>query len=275
MFGVVELELVAESPAGEDSTTSAGVGTMELGAAAALSDEWSVEILLEEDDGIKLADAFVTYEPGGGLSVSAGQQGVPFGVYDTNLITDPLTKDLGDTSGVSLVLGGEAGQMTWNLFGLQPEEDGQVGENHGAAVGFGVGGEETEFGLDVSWINGVANAMDVQGMAVSARGSLGPASALVEYVTALEAPDGEATPTAWHAEAAYGFDLMGREATLAIAAGGTEDGEAAELAETLMLLGISVGIADGVGIGLEWSQSEAYGADDADAAVTVLLAAEF
>lgn len=275
VFGVVELELVAESPAGEDSTTSAGVGKMELGAAAALNDEWSVEILLEEDDGIKLADAFVTYEPGGGLSASAGQQGVPFGVYDTNLITDPLTKDLGDTSGVSLLLGGEAGQVTWNLFGLQPEEDGQVGENHGVAVGFGVGGEETEFGLDVSWINGVANAMDVQGMAVSARGSLGPASALVEYVTALEAPDGEATPTAWHAEAAYSFDLMGTDATLAVAGGGTDDGAAAELAETLMLLGISVGIAEGVGLGLEWSQSEAYGADDADSAVTVLLAAEF
>ena len=100
---------------------------------------------------------------------------------------------------------------------------------------------------------------------------------MVELVTALDAAGANgATPTAWSAEAAYGFDLMGREATLAIAAGGTDDGENIEdLAETLMLLGISVGISDGVGIGLEWSQSEAYGADDADDAITVLLAAEF
>ena len=275
VFGVVELELVGESPAGEDSTTSAGVGTMELGAAAALNDEWGVEILLEEDDGIKLADAFLTYEPGGGLSAAMGAQTLPFGVYDTNLISDPLTKELGETSGVSLVLGGEAGQLNWNLFALQPEEDGEFAENYGIAAGFATEGDGAEFGLDVSWINGVANAVDIQGMAVSARGSLGPASALVEYVTALEAPEGDATPTAWSAEVAYGFDLMGREATLAVGGGGTDDGEAAELAETLMLLGISVGIADGVGIGIEWAQSEGYGADGADDAVTVLLAAEF
>lgn len=276
--GAIELELVSESPAGEDSTTSAGVGKAELGIGAAINDEWSGEIVIENDDGtIALADAFLTYEPGGGLAASGGQQGVPFGVYDTNLITDPLTKDLGDTSGVSLVLGGEAGQLNlnWSLFALQPEEDGQFAENYGVAVGVAMEGDGGEFGLDVGWINGLANAMDIQGAAVSARGSLGPASALVEYVTTLEAPEGEATPTAWHAEAAYGFDLMGREATLAVGAGGTDDGEAAELAESLMLLGVSIGVWENVGIGVEWKQTEGYGADGSDDAVTVLLAAEF
>ncbi len=274
--GAIELLLVGESPAEGDSSTTGSVDTAELAIAAAINDEWGGEIVVENDEGtIALADAFLTYEPAsGGLSAAMGQQGVPFGVYDTNLITDPLTKDLGDTDGVSLVLGGEAGQLNWNLFALQPEE-GEIAENYGAAVGFAVEGDGTEFGLDVSWITGIGNEIDVQGMAVSARGSLGPASALVEYVTTLETPEDGATPTAWSAEIAYGFDLMGREATLAIGGGGTDDGEAAELAETLMLLGISVGVWDGVGIGLEWSQSEAYGADDADAAVTVLLAAEF
>ncbi len=276
--GVIELELASESPAGEDSTVSAGVGTAELGIAAALNDEWSGEILVENDDGtIALADAFLIFEPAGtGLSASMGQQGVPFGVYDTNMITDPATEVLGDTSGVSLALGGEAGQLNWNLFALQPEEDGQFADNYGVAVGFAAEGEGAEFGLNVSWINGVANAVDIQGMAVSARGSLGPASALVEYVTTLEAPEDGATPTAWSAEIAYGFDLMGREATLAAGAGGSDEGEDVEdLAETLMLLGISVGVWENVGIGIEWKQTERYGADDADDAVTALLAAEF
>ena len=276
--GVIELELVSESPAGEESTVSAGVGTAELGIAAAINDEWGGEILVENDDGtIALADAFLTYEPAGtALSASAGQQGVPFGVYDTNMISDPATKVLGDTSGVSLVLGGEAGQLNWNFFALQPEEDGRFADNYGVAAGFATGGEGAEFGLDVSWINGVANALDIEGMAVSARGSIGPASALVEYVTTLDAPEDGATPSAWSAEVTYGFDLMGREATLAAGAGGSDEGEDVEdLAETLMLLGVSVGVWENVGIGVEWLQSEGYGGGGTDDAITVLLAAEF
>ena len=273
--GVIELELVSESPAGEDGTVSAGVGTAELGIAAAINDEWGGEVVVENDEGtIALADAFLTYEPGGGLSASGGQQGVPFGVYDTNLITDPLTKDLGDTDGVSLVLGGEAGQMNWNLFGLQPE-DGKFADTHGIAAGIAMGNDDGEFGLSLSWINGVGNEVDVQGMAASASASLGPASAIVEYVAVLEAPEDGATPSAFSVEAAYGFDLMGRDATFAIGAGGTNDGEAAELAETLMLVGISVDVWDSVGLGIELSQSEGYGAAGTDDAITVLLAAEF
>ena len=273
--GAIELELVAESPAEGDGSTSAGVGKAELGVAAAINDEWGGEIIVKHDDGtIVLDEAFLTFESGGGISASAGEQGVPFGVYDTNLVSDPLTKDFGDTGGVSLVLGGEAGQLNWNLFALQPEE-GQFAENHGIAVGFAMEGDGGEFGLDVSWINGLANAMDVQGAAVSARGSFGPASALVEYVTALEAPEGEATPTAWSAEAAYGFEMMGRDATFAIGAGGTDDGEAAELAEARLRAGVSVDVWDGVGIGIEWSQTDEYDPADSADAIIVLLAAEF
>lgn len=274
--GVIELDLVADSPAEGDGNVEASVATMEVAVAAAINDQWGAEILVENDDGtIALADAFLTFDAGGGLSASAGLQGVPFGVYDTNLITDPVPKALGDTGDPSLILGGEAGQMNWNLFALQPE-DGEFAHNYGIAAGFAAEGDEAGFGLNVSWINGMRNEPDLQGVAVSASGSLGPASAIVEIVSVLEAPDGGSTPTAWSAEAAYGFEMMGSDATLAIGAGGSDEGEDTEdLAETLMLLGISVDVWDGVGLGLEWSQSEAYGADDADSAVTVLLAAEF
>ena len=284
VFGVVELELVGESPAEGDSGTRTNLRKVELGIAAAISDEWGSEVVVENDDGtIALADAFLTYEPsGGGLSAAIGQQTLPFGVYDTNLITYPLTKDLGETAHTSLVLGGEAAQFGWTAFTYYADEEARV-DGFGAGVGFATGGDDSAFGVDVVWISDIGDSGglsgtfddDVPGLSASARGSFGPVAAMVELVTALDAEGANAEPSAWSAEAAYGFDLMGREATLAIAAGGTEDAEAADLAETLMLLGISVGIAEGVGVGVEWSQSEAYGADDADNAVTVLLAAEF
>ena len=42
-----------------------------------------------------------------------------------------------------------------------------------------------------------------------------------------------------------------------------------------MLLGISVGLSDNVGIGVEWSQSGAYDPAEDEDAITVQLAAEF
>ena len=281
--GVIELELVSESPAGEDSTVSAGVGKAELGITAAINDEWGSEIVVENDDGtIALADAFVTYEPGGGLSAAMGQQTLPFGVYDTNLVSDPLTKDLGETALTSLVLSGEADPFGWSLFTYY-EDDEETIDGFGVGLGTAMEGDDSAFGVDVAWISdiGASDGLsgmfddDVGGLSASARGSMGPVSALLEIVTALSSGGSGREPSAWHAEAAYSLDLMGRDATFAVGAGGTQDAEAAEMAETVMLLGISVGIAEGVGLGIEWAQSEGYGAAGADDAITVQLAAEF
>ena len=282
--GAIKVELIGESPAEGDSGTRTNLRKVELGIAAAINDEWGGEVVVENDDGtIALADAFLTYQPsGGGLSAAIGQQTLPFGVYDTNMITDPLTKDLGETAYTSLVLGGEAAQLGWTLFTYYADEEERI-DGFGAGLGFATGGDDSAFGVDVVWISDIGDSGglsgmfddDVPGLSASARGSVGPVAAMVELVTALDAESSDAEPSAWSAEAAYGFDLMGRKATLAIAAGGTDDAEAAELAETLMLLGISVGISEGIGVGLEWKQEEGYGASDADNAVTVQLAAEF
>ena len=280
--GAIELELVSESPAGGESSMSAGVGTAELGIGAAINDEWGGEIVIENDGGtIVLADAFVTYEPGGGLAASMGQQGLPFGVYETNLISDPLTKDLGDTAHPSLVLSGEAAQLNWSLLTYSVDGEERI-DGMGIGLGTAMEGDDSTFAVDVAWISDIGDSDglsgqfedDVLGMSAGARGSVGPVSAIVEFVTALDS-DGGAEPSAWHAEAAYSFDLMGRGATAAVGASGTSDAAAAELAETLMLLGISLDIAEGVGLGLEWAQSEGYDAAGTDNAITVLLAAEF
>ena len=282
--GVIELELVSERPAGEDSGMSAGVGTAELGIAAAINDQWGGEIVVENDGGaIALADAFLTYEPGDTpFSATLGLQTLPFGVYDTNLISDPLTKELGETGHTSVVLGGEAGQFGWSLFTYYVDEESRI-DGLGAVLGVAMEGDDSAFGVDVSWISDIGDsdglsgqfADDVPGMSANARGSIGPVSAMLEFLTAFNAEGSDAEPSAWSAEAAYSFDLMGREATAAVGASGTDGAAAAELAETLILLGISVGISENVGLGIEWSQREGYEAAGADDAITVLLAAEF
>ena len=107
--GVIELELVSESPPVGGGSTEAGVGTAELAISAAINDEFSGEIVVEQDgETIALDGATLTYElEGHPFFATGGLQSLPFGVYDTNLISDPLTNELGDTDEVSLVLGVE------------------------------------------------------------------------------------------------------------------------------------------------------------------------
>ena len=292
--GLVEVSLTSSMPAEDDSSTDMELATLELGVAAAINDQFGGEILVENDDGtIALADAFLTYDGGGGLSVAAGQQGLPFGSYDTNLVSDPLTKGIGDTAGVSLVLAGEADQLSWSLFSFDaanvPEDESNIA-GFGAGVGFAVEGDGTEFGVNLSWINHVGDSGEIggaeaafaelaSGMAASASGRLGAASVMIETVSVLDPLDAEgldgAQPSAWAVELAYDLDLMGSEATAAFAAGGSDEAEALDLPETLILVGVSVSAWENVGVSFEWAQAEAYGADDADNTITVLLSAEF
>ena len=292
--GLVEVSLTSSMPAEDDSSTDMELATLELGVAAAINDQFSAEVLVENDDGtIALADAFLTYDAGGGLSATGGLQILPFGVYDTNLISDPLTLMLGETGDVGLVLAGDADLLSWSLFSFdvqnKPEDESNIA-GFGAGLGFAAEANGAEFGLNLSWINHVGDSGEIggaepafaelaSGMAASATGRLGAASVMIETVSVLDPLDAEgldgAQPSAWAAEIAYDLDLMGSEATAAFAAGGSDEAEALGLPETLMLVGVSVAAWENVGITLEWKQEEAYSADDADNAITVLLSAEF
>ena len=270
--GAIEVQLASTNAAGEDGTIAGELAAVDLAVEAAINDEWSGTVAVTAgDDAIEIDEAFLTYEPGGaGFSVTAGDTGVPFGVYDTNLISDPLTLSIGDTSGVSLTLAGEVSALNWSLFALNANEFADV---YGVAAGFGAGSGDATFGASVSFINDLSESevgIEAMGMAASATASLGPATAIVEYVNAFDAVDSGAEPSAWSIEGAYGLALGDTEATLAVGYSATSDGDAAGLAETLMLLGISVSVWENVGVSLEWARED--GANDT---VTALLAAEF
>ena len=209
--GAIELEAVNESPYEGDNTSSADVGTAELSIGAAINESVSGGIVIEhDDDDIVLAEAVLTYAPeGSGFSVTGGLQGLPFGVYDTNLVSDPLTMDLGDTGQVSVVIGGEAEQFNWSAFAFKGDHqvngDDRI-EGFGAAAGYAVEGDGAGFGVNLSWISDIADAdgfddardeagLDayadrVAGMGASAQLSLGDFTLLGEYVTALDSFDG-------------------------------------------------------------------------------------
>lgn len=309
--GAIELEAVYSDPYDQNRETTVDVGTAELGIAAQINDTVSGEIVVDADDSdIVLADAVLVFEPEDSpVAVSAGLQRLPFGVYETNMVSDPFTKELGDTGEVSVVLGAETDLIALNLFAFdgdnQPSGKQRI-EGFGASAGYALEQDGYSVNLDVGWINDIGDAdglqeviadslgegMDyadhVPGMSASAMASVGNVSVIGEYVTATdEFQPGEvdfrgrgAEPTAYMVEATYGFVLADWDATFALGYQETDQAVALGLPRSRVLGALSIDVMENVGIALEWARDDDYtlrggGTDEEANTVTALLTAEF
>ena len=289
--GALEIEGVHENPAGEDGTTSVGVGTAEFAIGVEVNDWASAEVVIEADfddeDRIVLGDATVTLAPPDGpVSLTAGRLTLPFGTYETALghHHDSLTLELGETGGgpAAAVVELSAGALSGSLF--VGEAENERFENFGAAVSYSIETEtpwEATLDVNASYISQIlTDAQDaggfseLPGLAASAKVGVGGISLIGEYLRAAEEQNGS-QPSAWMFEVGYEFDLLGYGAGAALSYSRTLEAADTELAEARLLAGVSVELMEGVGVSLEWQQDEAYGSDDTDTTVAGVLALEF
>ena len=120
--GRIDAEGISRLPDVGDNTVGIGVAEAVLGVEVAINDWIGGEVgLLYETVNIGLDDgeagtstrvdiATLTIgAPGGSWFFTAGRQYAPFGVFATNLISDPLTLELGETNEVVLQFGLSSG----------------------------------------------------------------------------------------------------------------------------------------------------------------------
>ncbi len=301
--GVVEVEAVYESPGEGKSTTDADVATVELGAAVQVHDWAGAEVVLLYDDEEDLnvdAATLTVGPPDGPWSFTAGQYTLPFGTYETSLVSDPVTLEIGETGETALELGFEFDGFGASAFafngGFDRGGDDRI-SGFGAAAGWAMESEDSAFGVNVSWINdlGESDAVEeavgeeagdrrVAGWTASGFASFGAVTVSGEYLAAASEFRDEniagAEPASWSLEAAYDFEIGGKEATVAASWQRTEDAVLLELPETRWLVGLSVGLVDGVALGFEYKRDAGYGeAEGGDGknsdAFATLLSAEF
>jgi len=151
---VVEFEAVYESQDGESATDFA-LATFELGVEAELA-PWlkGHALMLWEEDGtepVDLDEAAITIGGTDGmpLCIEAGKLYVPFGAFETRLVSDPIALDLGETRESALVFGYGAGivELQVAVFNgdLDENDDDHIGDVV-CAVGFAPGAG-TELGV--------------------------------------------------------------------------------------------------------------------------------
>ena len=307
--GLVEVEAAYADPSGGDEESDVTVAKVELGVAAQITDMVGTEVVLlheEDDTDLEVDVATISIGP-----FSAGQFFVPFGVFESNFISDSMTLELGETRESALQFGIKSGGLHGAVYAfngdLDEDGDSEI-DSFGAAVGYSAEGEGMEFGLNLSYISDIGDSDSLQdlitdnlgeagiysdqvgGWSASALLRFGNLSLLAEYLGATEdfemsemEFEGEgAEPTSYMVETALDFELAGMPATFALGYQETDEAAALELPEERFLVGLSVEMMDGVALAVEGAFDEDYGdpetsdysGGDADI-VTFQLATEF
>ncbi|MCY3824893.1 MAG: LbtU family siderophore porin [Nitrospinae bacterium] len=302
--GAIDIRGIVTSPPEGDNETDLVVDSVELGIGAQVNDWVSGEVvLLYEGEGVDVDSATLTIgPPEGAWSLTAGQLYLPFGAFETNLISDPLTLDIGETGQNAVQLDVSTGALSWSVFvfkGDNMEDGDNLIQGMGAAVGYSVETETFELGLNLSYTNdlGDSDGLEVEGaegydrvagISASAMLTIGSISVLGEYLGAMDTfgadyvafGDYGAKPSAWMVEVAYGFELGGKGVTLAASYQTTDEALAIELPKKRMLVGLSSEVMDGLSLGFEWARDTDYSADEGGSGentdnFTLQLAAEF
>ena len=280
--GKIKVRAYSESPSDGDATQRLYLKDFELGVEAEIDEGINAGGTLKRDGDegdIEVDDAFVTAALPGDASITGGLLYLPFGVFETNMISDPLTLDLGEKRDPAVVVEGSADGPSGAVYIYQrdtAEDDGRddrIG-GYGASVGYAVEGDASGFAVTVGYINDVWELSEAPGFSASAGGSLGDAAVLVEHVGALEELTDGMQPSAVMFELAYSLEnILGGDAVAAIGYQSTREASGIELPESRMIVGLSAGITDNTSLAFEWRRDADYGGDNADLATAQLTVA--
>lgn len=318
MSGVVEVEANHTDPYQGPNENDLVLATVELGINAQVNDWTSAEIILlheEDDTDLEVDVGTITIaDPDAPWFVTTGQFYLPFGTFDSNLISDPLTLEIGETRESALQLGYDAGRFNGSVYAFNGDNKKDNGDknridNWGANLNYVHESDTLNFGAGLGYINDIGDSDALQDQinanlignndvddhvpawTVSAIAESGPFTLIGEYVRATDdfepgelptfAGSGKgAQPKAWNAEAGYGFSVMGKDSTLAAAYQGTKEAQDLGLPKQRWLVGWSIGIMDNTALSFEWAHDKDYSTsdggtgEDADT-ITTQLAVEF
>jgi len=323
LSGAIEIEACYESIDYDDSAQSdednsdITLATVELGVDVDLVKHVSGHILLlwEEDDTepMDVDEAFITLngEDVLPLYLTVGKMYVPFGDFSSNMISDPLTLELGETRESSALVGFDINGVYGSIYAFNGdiEEADDDNDNHvdnfGVTVGYAVENDSMTLDAGICYINnlldsdGLSDSFDesveeadeagivlelndyVGGFGAHIVAELGSLNLIAEYVGAIDdieyLVDGvkveEDAIRSWNLEAGYTFELLGKETVVAAAYQGT-DNAGDFLPESRFVACIGAGIFDYTSLALEIAHDE-YETDDEADIVTAQLAIEF
>ena len=167
--GVVEVEAGAVDDSSVDSSDIA-TATVQLGIEATINDGVTGHVLLlheEDDTPLEVDEGSITVSLNGQGSVylTAGQMYVPFGNFESHMVSDPLTLELGETRQSILQVGFDNNGLYGSAYlfnGTTIENGGDDSvENFGANVGYVMESDSLNIDLGASYISNIADSFGI------------------------------------------------------------------------------------------------------------------
>lgn len=284
--GIIEIEATS----GEDSSDIA-VATAELGFLAEVNDKVIGELVLlheaGESDPVTVDIATVTLTITENINIIAGQSYAPFGLFASNMISDPLTLELAETGATLLqaeLLSGPIVTSLYTFNGVNASDE-EI-DNWGINLGYVsdnitvIAGYISNIG-DSDGIGAETIDSEVPGISLSAELRLGAFGLIAEHISAsddFQPGDGnadyifvdEAQPSASNIELAYTTGAM----RYAIGSQQSNEAEVLGLPESRLIAAISHEFMPNTLLSLEYARDEDYAGEESDM-VTAQIAVEF
>ena len=317
--GAVEVEINSgKDHAAQIKGSDIALATVEIGIDAQINDKVSAHIvMLHEDDDTEehvISEGIISIK-GESMFLNAGRMYVPFGNYESNMVSDPLTLELGETQEAAVEVGIENGDLRASIYAFNggadqvttaTPVDNDVVDDFGISIGYSMktGAMNMDFGFD--YINNMAETDGIEGALIAAPGdtveehtagmalhaiiNVGAFTLVAEHVTAsddfnlLDADfnGAKASPSASNIEVAYTMDMGGQEMTIAVAHQSTSDIDPTNVGmpETRSMLSVSTTVAGDVALAIEFSNASDYeiadgGSGESGSMVTAQMAVEF
>lgn len=174
--------------------------TLELEISVQATENTSAYVKLKEASGVQVDEASITHDFGV-VAVSATTGGHPFGDFSTSMVSDSLTKTVGDTDadGARLVAEAPLGESVMISAGLDDDAS-------SIAATAEIGG----FGVTVGHIT------DVNVDATKSANHLAASYAVGDFTLFAEWVNSDGAADATNVEAAYAFTVAGRDAAVAL-----------------------------------------------------------
>ncbi|MCU7811891.1 MAG: LbtU family siderophore porin, partial [Candidatus Thiodiazotropha sp. (ex Notomyrtea botanica)] len=274
--GLVEIEAESIDPRSGNSYSNLTLTTAELGIKAQISSAVSGEIaLLYEEDSEESLDvdvATLTLSPEASWFFNAGQFYLPFGVFETQMTSDPLTLQLAETRETALEIGFTKGMLFGSIYifdgEISNEETSKI-DNFGIHLDLILDRDNRHFDISLGYINDIRsshglieykgeNQNQVGGITLRASLYSGPFTLIGEYVSANDMFETGDKPYAYNLEVGYGFSLSGIDANVAIGFQATGDAEQIELPKEIMLAAFSFEMFEHTTLGIEITSSKTY-----------------
>ncbi|CAA6811770.1 MAG: Porin [uncultured Thiotrichaceae bacterium] len=271
--GLLEIEVSYNDAA---SSSDINLATLELATEHRFNEKVDAQVLFlyeegENDDNIAIDEATINVHPNNTTNVSAGRMYVPFGKFESMMVSDPQTLELAETQEEAILLAKQFGNITATAYVFKDDEDASDKIDDG---GISLDYETDGFMTGISYISDVNNKSNANtqasGTAIYAVGTRNQLSLIAEHIALDTTSDGE-KPKATNFE--VGFDF-GNDRAIAASYQTTSNALAAGLPKNATGLAYSMPVYDNTQFAAEYMQTENYAGEN-DKTVTLQVAYEF